>query len=162
MKKELLAGIIGALLVMVPVQAEEIWRPYPAFLEAVCLVESSNGKWIRGDGGKSLGDFQIGRAAWDDVSQWRKARGWQTYDYRKNVLNRKINRLYAADYLTILRNQLLDILKREPTAAELYAAYNMGMANFSECRYRLARVNATTARKCQVIETFLISNRSKG
>lgn len=137
------------------------WRPTTSFLHAVCQVESGGGKFLRGDGGRSLGDFQIGKGAWADVNQWRKSRNQPTYEYRRNVFNKKLNRLYAADYLTILHDQLVEALRREPTAGEIYAAYNMGLSNFSSCNYRLAKVNATTAKKCQQIELFLQS-RLKG
>src|SRR4051812_30815853 len=73
-----------------PVSAE--WRPSDRFLHAVRHIESSGGAFVYGDDGLSLGDFQIRKAAWLDVSDWRKARGLKTYDYRKNVFNKAINR----------------------------------------------------------------------
>jgi hypothetical protein len=98
------------------------WRPTERFLFAVRYVESSHGRFIYGDDGQSLGDFQISEAAWLDVSVWRKARGFPVYDYSRNVFDRKINRLYAADYLSILYSKLKKTLKRSPTAEEVYDA----------------------------------------
>ena len=63
----------------------------------------------------------------------RKARGLPAFDYDKHVWNESVSRTYAADYLKILREQLKKRLQRSPSAAELYAAYNMGMSSFASC-----------------------------
>jgi hypothetical protein len=131
------------------------WRPSEDFLGAVRYVESSNGRFLHGDGGQSLGDFQISEAAWIDVSAWRKARKLQCYSYDQHVFNRKINRIYAADYMTILHGELKKNLKRAPTSGELYAAYNIGLSEFARCKYRLTRVNRVTRRKCQQIALIM-------
>jgi hypothetical protein len=131
------------------------WRPSDDFLSAVRCVESSNGIFLHGDGGQSLGDFQISEAAWIDVSAWRKARRLPSYSYDQHVFNRKINRIYAADYMTILHGELKKNLKRAPTSGELYAAYNIGLSEFGRCNYRLNRVNRVTRRKCQQIALIM-------
>src|SRR5437879_3493443 len=116
------------------------WRPGDDFLSAVRYVESRNGMFLHGDGGQSLGDFQISAAAWTDVNAWRKASKLPCYSYERHVFDRKLNRLYAADYLTILHAELAKKLGRAPTSAQLYAAYNMGLGQFAECKYQLSRV----------------------
>jgi hypothetical protein len=131
------------------------WRPSEDFLAAVCFVESSNGRFLHGDGGQSLGDFQISEAAWIDVSAWRKARKLPSYSYEHHVFNRRINRTYAADYLTILHGELTRNLKRAPTSGELYAAYNIGLSEFARCKFRLNRVNRVTRQKCQQIALIM-------
>jgi hypothetical protein len=133
----------------------EDWRPEDRFLEIVRQIESSGGKFLYGDGGRSLGDFQMSAAAWTDVNTWRKSRGIKTYSYRPHVFNSQINRAYAGDYMVILRERLIRHIKREPTPAELYAAYNMGFTAFRRCGFDLNRVNRTTARKCQQITAYL-------
>ena len=133
------------------------WRPSRDFLHAVRAVESSHGRFKVGDNGQSLGDYQLSEAAWLDVNLWRRARGLKTYQYDDAVFNAFINRVYAADYLTILHGELTRKLRRPPNHAELYAAYNMGLGMFAECNYRLSRVNPMTRAKCRQITEFLAS-----
>ena len=136
------------------------WRPSDEFLRAVKFVESSNGQFKVGDNGQSLGDFQLSEAAWLDVSHWRKARGLKTYEYDKAVFHSFINRVYASNYLTILYGELSRKLGREPDAGEIYAAYNMGLAMFAGCEYRLSRVNPTTRAKAKQISEMLTAKAS--
>jgi hypothetical protein len=89
------------------------------------------------------------------VSGWRKARGLKVYSYSRHVMHSYINQTYAADYLTMIHGELSSKLRRAPTAGELYAAYNMGLSNFAECNYRLAKVNPVTARKCREIHAMM-------
>ena len=131
------------------------WRPSNEFLRAVRFVESSNGAFKVGDNGQSLGDFQLSEAAWLDVSQWRRARGLKVYDYGKNVFHTFINRVYASNYLTILYTELSRKLGRAPDHGELYAAYNMGLATFESCDFRLNRVNPVTRAKARQIGEML-------
>jgi len=133
----------------------EDWAPSTRFLDAVCLIESGGGRYVYGDDGRSLGHFQIQKAAWFDVSVWREKKKLPTYDYQKNVLNPEINRCYAADYLTMIGGRLQQKYKREPAPSEIYAAYNMGMNNFRKCNFDLANVNPVTARKCRLLESLL-------
>jgi len=128
------------------------WTPSAALLDSVRHVESSDGRHTVGDGGQSLGDYQISEAAWLDVSLWRKARGLTVHDYDRHVWDAKVSRTYAAGYLKILHGQLEDRLNRCPTSGEMYAAYNMGFASFARCQYRLARANSTTAAKSRQIQ----------
>lgn len=131
------------------------WRPSERLLHAVRYVESSHGLFTWGDDGRSLGDYQLSEAAWLDVNAWRKSRDLPTYGYDVHVWNRTVSRAYAADYLALLHHQLKKRLNRPPTAAEVYAAYNMGLASFAQCQYQLARVNPTTAKKCQQIKAMM-------
>ena len=146
---------ISILLLLLSPQLKAQWRPNEALLKAVRKVESSNGAFIIGDEGRSLGDFQLSEAAWLDVSNWRKAHGKKIYAHEKFVLNPSVNREYASDYLTIIRQELRKKLKRSPSSAEIYAAYNMGLGCFAQCKYSLARVNPVTARKCSEIQAFV-------
>jgi hypothetical protein len=120
-------------------------------------VESSNGQFLVGDDGESLGEFQISEAAWLDVNAWRKAKGLKVYSY-KNVFNPSINRAYAENYLSMLYTELSRKLKRPPTHGELYAAYNMGLSSFAQCDFNLSRVNPVTRAKCKQISVMLASN----
>jgi hypothetical protein len=131
------------------------WRPPERLLHAVRFVESSQGLFTWGDHGQSLGDFQLSEGAWADVTEWRKARDLPVYRYEKHVWNSKISRAYAADYLSILHRELKRRLNRPPTAAEVYAAYNMGLGSFAQCRYQLSNVNPITAKRCQLINAMM-------
>lgn len=131
------------------------WVPEERLLDAVCQVESAGGRYLYGDDGVSLGHFQMQKAAWADVSAWRERHELPTYNYQSNVLNPKISRIYAAGYLTIIHDRLQRLYDREPSASELYAAYNMGMSNFRKCKYDLANVNKVTLGKCRRIEAML-------
>ncbi|MGV3773804.1 MAG: transglycosylase SLT domain-containing protein [Verrucomicrobiales bacterium] len=136
------------------------WRPPEKFLKAVCFVESSNGQFVIGDDGNSLGHFQLSEGAWLDVNEWRNAKKLKTYNYKKHVMNPEINRSYASDYLTILHGKLSKELKRKPSHSELYAAYNMGIYSFAQCGYDLERVNSVTRAKCGMINSMMKARAS--
>jgi len=151
--------LIVALACSAVAEATE-WRPSEDFLRAVKFVESSNGLFKVGDNGQSLGDFQLSEAAWLDVSEWRKARRLKTYEYDKAVFHSFINRVYASNYLTILHSELSRRLGRAPDHGELYAAYNMGMAMFADCKFSLSRVNPVTRAKAEQIGAMLSTKMS--
>jgi hypothetical protein len=146
--------ILTLLAVSFQAKAAE-WIPSSTFLQAICQIESSNGRFLYGDGGRSLGHFQLSRPAWKDVNAWRKSRGLQTYPYSGNVMNPMINREFASNYLTLLHDQLRERLGREPSGPELYASYNIGLVGFAQCNFDVARVNPTTRTKCQQIQAIL-------
>ena len=146
--------LISVVSCSLTVDARE-WRPSDDFLRAVKFVESSNGTFKIGDHGQSLGDFQLSEAAWLDVSEWRKARRLKVYEYEKAVFHSFINRVYASNYLTILYTELSRKLGRAPDHEELYAAYNMGLATFETCNFRMNRVNPVTRAKARQIGELL-------
>jgi hypothetical protein len=152
MKKEIVIVIAHASLGLA---LGKEWKPTSDFLRAVRAVESTHGQFKVGDNGQSLGDFQLSEAAWLDVNEWRKGRGLKTYHYEESVYNAFINRVYASNYLTILHGELRRKLNRPPTHAELYAAYNMGLASFAQVDFQLHRVNPVTREKCRQIGEML-------
>jgi hypothetical protein len=131
------------------------WRPCERLLDAISFVESTGGRFLYGDDGRSLGEFQMSEAAWRDVSKSRERQGLPVYSYRTHVFDRRISRIYAAGYLVILHRQLQTRLKRPPNPAELYAAYNLGLTGFARCQFDLSRVNPTTVRKGRIITEHL-------
>jgi hypothetical protein len=131
------------------------WKPTADFLKAVRTVESSNGQFKYGDKGRSLGDYQLSEGAWLDVNEWRRARRLKTYDYESSVYHAFINRVYASNYLTILQGTLHRKLRRAPTHAEIYAAYNLGIGTFAQLDFKLHRVNPVTREKCRQIGEML-------
>jgi hypothetical protein len=132
------------------------WQPEARLLEAVRQIESGGGLYLYGDNGRSLGPFQMSKGAWADVSRQREARALPTFSYQPGVMDAKTSRLYAADYLTLLHDQLLKKINREPNAQEIYAAYNMGLGRFSE-KYgcNLNRLDPATAQKCKRLQALL-------
>ena len=146
--------ILTILALSFSVEASD-WTPPAPLLDAICQIESSNGRFLYGDGGRSLGHFQISRPAWKDVNAWRKARALKTYAYSDHVMNGFVNREYASNYISLLHAQLQGRLNREPTGPELYAAYNIGIVGFAQSNFDLSRINATTRRKCQQIAAIL-------
>jgi hypothetical protein len=66
------------------VQASD-WRPSESLLDAVRHIESADGLLTVGDNGQSLGNYQLSKAAWDDVNAWRRARGVATFKYERDV-----------------------------------------------------------------------------
>jgi hypothetical protein len=145
-----LFAIVGYFCGVALVSAAD-WQPSPRLLDAVCQIESSGGLYVLGDRGLSLGHFQFQKAAWADVCVWRQKRNLPVYDYRANVFDPRISRIYAGNYLTILHDRLKEQYDREPTPAEIYAAYNMGLNAFRKCNYRLAQVNKVTLEKCRLV-----------
>jgi len=131
------------------------WSPHDRLLDAVCQIESSGGRFTSGDRGLSLGHFQIQKSAWSDVVEWRRKQNLAVHNYRENVFNPRISRIYASNYLTLLYARLHQHYKRAPTAAELYAAYNMGMTSFRKCNYDLNQVNPVTIAKCQQLVALI-------
>ena len=157
MKKSL--ALLITCLFAATVAADE-WQPCKTFLKAVSYVESSHGKFVYGDEGRSLGEFQLSEAAWLDVNRWRKARRLKTYSYQDYVFHAYISRVYAGNYLTILHGELSRKLDRPPTHSELYAAYNMGLQMFARCDYKIERVNSVTREKCRQIGEIMRSENS--
>jgi hypothetical protein len=145
---------IALFFTAMSVDANE-WQPPDKLMKAVFAVESSNGQFTYGDHGRSLGDYQLSEAAWLDVSEWRKTRGLKTYAYHGNVYNSYINRVYARNYFSLIYSQLEKKYHREPTHGELYAAYNIGLSSFAQCRYNVNRVNRTTQEKCRQITVLM-------
>src|SRR5690242_20907216 len=78
------------------------WTPSDLLLNVIRQIESAQGRMVVGDQGRSLGAYQLSRAAWRDVDQWRQARSQPVVEYETGVWCEEISRSYAADYLSIL------------------------------------------------------------
>jgi len=133
----------------------EDWIPSELLLNIIRQIESANGRQVVGDQGRSLGAYQLSKAAWADVSAWRHSRNLETCDYETGVWCEDVSRSYAADYLRLIGTRLASRLHRSPTSGEVYAAYNMGLSAFARCQYSLGRVNSMTASKCCRIDALV-------
>jgi len=136
-------AVLAALLLAAPAGAVEI---NGKLLAAVAFVESNGNHRAVGDQGKANGAFQLHRPAWTDAGKWLKANGYKTTTYTKGVNDPSVAAIYARTYLAMIHGQLAKRMKREPTAGELYAAYNMGVGGFARRGFDVRRTPATTRR----------------
>lgn len=116
------------------------------FLDKVAMIESSGGKFLVGDRGRSLGAFQMSKAAWKDATAFRKRHGKTIYRYEDGVMEMEICRSYAASYLQLLEERLKRLMGRQPSAEHVYAAYNWGLSNLKKVRFDLSRAPRVTRR----------------
>jgi hypothetical protein len=152
------AIVLFLCLAAAPLHAQQEWSPSNLLLDVIRRIESADGLLTVGDQGRSLGPYQLSAGAWLDVTTWRIARGLPTFDYAGNVFSEKICRGYAADYLRILHMRLAKRLKRTPSSADVYAAYNMGLTAFARSQFELAKVNSVTAANCRRIAAATQAN----
>lgn len=115
-------------------------------IHAVALVESNNNPRAVGDQGKANGAFQMWKPAWQDCSRWLEKNGFKSTPYAKGVNDPNISHQYCKIYLSLLHRQLSRDMKRDVTAADLYAAYNLGFTGYKRRGFDLSRVPSTTQR----------------
>tara|TARA_Y100000310_G_scaffold328892_1_gene397780 strand:- start:3001 stop:3594 length:594 start_codon:yes stop_codon:yes gene_type:complete len=137
------AKILLALLIPVTTNAVEI---NGALIHAVAMVESNNNHRAVGDQGKANGAFQMWKPAWTDCSRWLKKNGFKTTPYEKGVNDPTISHQYCKIYLSLLHSQLRRKMGRDPSAGELYAAYNLGVRGFERRGFQLDKTPEITQR----------------
>ena len=135
------AKIILAILLPFTTNAVEI---NGALIHAVAMVESNNNHRAVGDQGKANGAFQMWKPAWTDCSRWLKKNGFKTTSYEKGVNDPNVSHQYCKIYLSLLNSQLRRSLGREPSAAEVYAAFNLGHAGFKRRGFDLSKTPEIT------------------
>ena len=135
------AKIILALLIPVTTNAVEI---NGALIHAVGMVESNNNHRAVGDQGKANGAFQMWKPAWTDCSRWLKKNGFKPTSYEKGVNDPNISHQYCKIYLSLLNSQLRRKMGRDPSAGELYAAYNLGVRGFERRGFQLDKTPEIT------------------
>ena len=136
----LLAGIV-------PQQIE--WN---RFVDAVAYVESGYDHSAVGAKGE-LGAWQFTRDAWYDACKFDltyPGLPWEVYATRMPYARNK-----ASAWLRYLHNSLLENLGRPPTAQEVYAAWNCGLAGFRRSKYMPSRVPKTTKAGIYRLEQYL-------
>jgi len=124
-------------------------------IHAVAMVESNNNHRAVGDQGKANGAFQLWKPAWSDCSAWLKKNGFKTTSYKEGVNDPNISHQYCKVYLSLLHSQLRRKLGRDPSAAELYCAYNLGVRGFERRGFNLGRTPATTQRAVSRLQKYL-------
>lgn len=142
----------GCVAFMAVAQAVEI---NGKLIHAVAMVESNNNHRAVGDQGKANGAFQMWKPAWQDCSKWLKKNGFKTTTYEKGVNDPTISHQYCKIYLSILNGQLRRAIGREPNAAELYAAYNLGYTGFKRRGFDISKTPSITQRAAVKLNRFL-------
>ena len=142
----------GCFAFMAVAQAVEI---NGKLIHAVAMVESNNNHRAVGDQGKANGAFQMWKPAWQDCSKWLKRNGFKTTTYEKGVNDPTISHQYCKIYLSILNSQLRRSIGREPSAAELYAAFNLGFTGFKRRGFDISKTPSITQRAAVKLNRFL-------
>ncbi len=126
MKK--LMTTIGLVIVSHNLQAANnvTWN----LVEAIRQVESG-GRNVSGDHGMARGQWQFWAIAWRDVTLARGRHKLVTFSY-DFAWKEGHARVYAHDYLEILRGRFIKKARREPSVAELWAVWNIGLSRFFE------------------------------
>jgi hypothetical protein len=132
--------------------------PADSFLDAIERIESNGNAHAIGDKGKARGPFQFWAVAWHDVSRVRSKRGQSVAPYW-GATNRVTARSYAMTYLGMLHHQLTRALRRTPTHAEQYAAFNMGFSAFRRTGFSLSRCPASTQKAAARINSMLANSQ---
>ena len=150
--KKLLAAAGCFIIGLMPAQAVEI---NGKLIHAVAMVESNNNHRAVGDQGKANGAFQMWKPAWADCSAWLKRNGFKATSYERGVNDPNISHQYCKIYLRLLHNQLDRAMSRDVTAADLYAAYNLGFTGYKRRGFSLRHTPATTQRAIAKLHKFL-------
>ena len=130
-------------------------------VEGLRQVETG-GRNVLGDNGMSRGQWQFKAIAWKDVNQTRARYKLPQYSYQF-AWDKDIARIYAHDYLEILRGRFLRRKKREPMICELWCVWNLGFEDYF-VRYEgdITQCPKPTIKKAMILEGIVkreINNR---
>jgi hypothetical protein len=147
-----LATAIFISLVAVAFSAEP---PVAVVVDAIRMVESG-GRNVSGDGGRAVGEWQLHAGACEDAGKREAASGkrqagsgklWSEQDRWVPERAREI----ATAYVTLLSGELAKRLRRAPTTAEIYAAYNLGLRGFERRGFALRRCPKITRERAAIV-----------
>ena len=150
MKK--LMTTIGLVIVSHNLQAANnvTWN----LVEAIRQVESG-GRNVSGDHGMARGQWQFWAIAWKDVSIIRARHKLPTHSY-DFAWKEGYARVYAHDYLEILRGRFIKKTGREPSVAELWAVWNIGLGRFfKDYEGNFGKIPKRTQLNAAIIENML-------
>ena len=127
-----------------------------------CPRKQHVGKCCLNDHGMSRGQWQFKAIAWKDVNISRARYKLPQYSYQF-VWSKDIARIYAHDYLEILRGRFLKRKKREPMICELWCVWNLGFERYF-VRYEgdITQCPKPTIKKAMILEGIVkreINNR---
>ncbi len=98
-------------------------------VEAIRQIESG-GRNVTGDHGLARGQWQFWSIAWRDVNiNYRAPRGRTLYSYQF-AWDEQVSRVYAHDFLQLIRKRYITKTKQEPGVNELWAIWNCGYGRF--------------------------------
>ena len=123
-------------------------------VEAIRQVESG-GRNVSGDHGMARGQWQFWAIAWKDVSIIRARHKLPTHSY-DFAWKEGYARVYAHDYLEILRGRFIKKTRREPSVAELWAVWNIGLGRFfKDYEGNFDKIPKRTQLNAAIIENML-------
>jgi len=123
-------------------------------VEAIRQVESG-GRNVSGDHGMARGQWQFWAIAWKDVSIIRARHKLMTYSY-DFAWREQVARVYAHDLLELLRGRFIIKAGREPSIAELWAVWNIGLSRFfNKYGGDFDRCPRTTQLKAAAVENLI-------
>lgn len=147
--KPLIASLVVGLLFSITASAATI---SDSFLSRVEQIESGGNARVIGDNGKARGSFQFHAAAWQMVNNSRAVGHRPQARYESHAHDRKVAREFALDYFTILHKQFVKAGKN-PTQADLYAAWNLGFGGYLKRGFDLSKCPTITQRACRKFES---------
>lgn len=133
-------------------------RSQERFLNRIREIESSGGKYLIGDQGRSRGPFHFHRATWRHVTQIRGRLGLSSVSYETGAMNEVWARRYAQTYITWLGQQLTAELGW-CSEQSIYAAWNAGLSRVLAVEGDITRLNRTTVRKCLLLDATRVTLR---
>jgi len=118
-----------ALTILLAFKAQAENRVTWDLVEAIRQIESG-GRNVTGDHGLARGQWQFWAIAWKDVNiSYRAPRGRTLYSYQF-AWDEQVSRVYAFDFLQLIRKRYIAKTKQEPGVNELWAIWNCGYGRF--------------------------------
>ena len=96
--KNRILQVYVCLMVVVPVYGQSEPEGWDDFLHAIGTVESNHDDSAVGDGGASIGRYQIQRAYWIDATQYDKTIGGKYEDVRDPAYAERVIKAYMRRY----------------------------------------------------------------
>lgn len=113
-------------------------------LDKIAKVESRQSSAAVGDGGRALGAWQMHRAAWDDACR-RLGVSWP----HKDATSPDKARAVAREHLRWLHAGFTAATRRQPTPADSYALWNLGVRGYERRGWDITRCPIITRRAAE-------------
>ena len=123
-------SVVALLLLGLNAQA----KTDAAFLEAVAAVESGHNRKAIGKAGER-GQYQVGKAAWDDANERLKREGHHHFQWSK-WRDATAQDMIAAAHLRTIRDNFKRIGIPTPTPEELALVWNVGWSGAVDRKFR--------------------------
>jgi hypothetical protein len=120
------------------------------WLTQLAEFESSSGKFLVGDGGRSRGWYHMSKAAWDDVTKARRRAGLPIADWKSGTRSKAWCDVYAIDHANCLARSLSSELGSSSEQL-IYAAWNAGLQAVIDAKGDLQRLPRATRRRAILI-----------